>query len=72
MSPAFPVAFERLIARQEGGVLFVEIASPPMNLLGPELVRDLVSLIQHAEADDASGCSCSRAPIRTTSSPTST
>lgn len=52
-SPAFPVAFETLIVRQEGGVLFVEIASPPMNLLGPELVRDLVSLIQHAEADDA-------------------
>ena len=24
-----------------------------MNLLGPELVRDLVSLIQHAEADSA-------------------
>jgi enoyl-CoA hydratase/carnithine racemase len=24
-----------------------------MNLLGPELVRDLVSLIEHAEADDA-------------------
>ena len=24
-----------------------------MNLLGPELVRDLVSLIQQAEADDA-------------------
>ena len=24
-----------------------------MNLLGPALVRDLVSLIQHAEADDA-------------------
>ena len=24
-----------------------------MNLLGPELVRDLVSLIQRAEADDA-------------------
>ena len=24
-----------------------------MNLLGPELVRDLVLLIQHAEADDA-------------------
>ena len=29
------------------------IAAPPMNLLGPELVRDLVSLIQRAEADDA-------------------
>src|SRR5262249_45759449 len=33
-------------------VLFVEIAAPPMNLLGTELVRDLVSLIQRAEADD--------------------
>ena len=38
---------------QEGAVLFVEIAAPPMNLLGPELVRDLVSLIQRAEADEA-------------------
>jgi enoyl-CoA hydratase/carnithine racemase len=30
-----------------------EILAPPMNLLGPELVRDLVSLIQQAEADEA-------------------
>ena len=37
--------------RQDGAVLFAEIAAPPMNLLGPELVRDLVSLIQRAEAD---------------------
>jgi len=37
--------------RQEGAVLFAEMSSPPMNLLGPELVRDLVSLIQQAEAD---------------------
>jgi enoyl-CoA hydratase/carnithine racemase len=44
---------ETLTIRQEGGVLFAEIAAPPMNLLGPELVRDLVSLIQSAEADDA-------------------
>ena len=50
---AFPVAFETLNVRQEGGVLLAEIAAPPMNLLGPELVRDLVSLIQRAEADDA-------------------
>jgi enoyl-CoA hydratase/carnithine racemase len=35
----------------ERGVLFAEIAAPPMNLLGPELVRDLVSLIRLAEAD---------------------
>ena len=44
---------ETLNVRQERSVLFAEIAAPPMNLLGPELVRDLVSLIQRAEADDA-------------------
>jgi enoyl-CoA hydratase/carnithine racemase len=41
-----------LTVRAEGGVLFAEIAAPPMNLLGPELVRDLVALIQRGEADD--------------------
>jgi enoyl-CoA hydratase/carnithine racemase len=46
------VVFETLKVRKEGAVLFAEIAAPPMNLLGPELVRDLVSLIQSAEADD--------------------
>jgi enoyl-CoA hydratase/carnithine racemase len=45
--------FETLIVRREGAVLFAEIKAPPMNLLGPELVRDLVSLIQRAEADAA-------------------
>jgi len=45
--------FETLRVRQEGGVLFTDIAAPPMNLLGIELVRDLVSLIQRAEADSA-------------------
>ncbi|MES1209036.1 MAG: enoyl-CoA hydratase/isomerase family protein [Pseudomonadota bacterium] len=39
--------------RQDGAVLFAEIAAPPMNLLGPELVRDLVAVIQRAEADAA-------------------
>lgn len=52
-NPACQVTYEKLTVRQEGGVLSVVIAAPPMNLLGPELVRDLVSLIQHAEADDA-------------------
>jgi hypothetical protein len=47
------VTFETLAVREEGAVLFAEIAAPPMNLLGPELVRDLVSLIQRAEAGDA-------------------
>src|SRR6185503_6695205 len=47
------MAFETLIVRKESAVLFAEISAPPMNLLGPELVRDLVSLIQRAEADEA-------------------
>src|SRR6201987_645566 len=47
------LTFETLNVQREGAVLFAEIAAPPMNLLGPELVRDLVSLIQGAEADDA-------------------
>jgi enoyl-CoA hydratase/carnithine racemase len=45
-------ALETLVVREEGAVVFADIAAPPMNLLGPELVRDLVSLIQRAEADD--------------------
>jgi enoyl-CoA hydratase/carnithine racemase len=45
--------FDTLTVRHEGPVLFVDISAPPMNLLGPELVRDLVALIQDAEADDA-------------------
>ena len=45
-------AFETLTVQIDGAVLFAEIAAPPMNLLGPELVRDLVSLIQRAEADE--------------------
>jgi len=45
--------FETLNVNNEGTVLFAEISAPPMNLLGPELIRDLVGLIQQAEADDA-------------------
>jgi enoyl-CoA hydratase/carnithine racemase len=44
---------EAITLREARAVLFAEIAAPPMNLLGPELVRDLVSLIRRAEADDA-------------------
>src|ERR1700756_1054792 len=47
------LTFETLNLHREGAVLFAEIAAPPMNLLGPELVRDLVSLIQQSEADDS-------------------
>ncbi|MGH2963897.1 MAG: enoyl-CoA hydratase/isomerase family protein [Solirubrobacterales bacterium] len=51
-NPEDPWAYEKLHVRREGTVLFAEIAAPPMNLQGPELVRDLVSLIQRAEAHD--------------------
>ncbi len=50
--PSMLTPFETLTVRQDGGVLFADILAPPMNLLGPKLVRDLVSLIQQAEADD--------------------
>jgi len=51
-NPEEPWAYEKLHVCQEGSVVFTEIAAPPMNLQGPELVRDLVALIQRAEADD--------------------
>jgi enoyl-CoA hydratase/carnithine racemase len=51
-SPTSDPVFAKLNTRKLEGVLFAEIAAPPMNLLGPELVRDLVSLIQQAEADN--------------------
>src|SRR5262249_8153118 len=47
------MTFETLKTSREGGVLFVEIDAPPMNLMGPALVRDLVALIQQAEAEPA-------------------
>jgi enoyl-CoA hydratase/carnithine racemase len=47
------MTFETLAVSKQGAVLFAEIAAPPMNLLGPELVRDLVSLIKHVEPDEA-------------------
>ncbi len=45
--------FETLSVQIDAGVVVAEISAPPMNLLGPELVRDLVHLIQRAEADAA-------------------
>ncbi|MGO7732508.1 enoyl-CoA hydratase/isomerase family protein [Rhizobium johnstonii] len=42
---------ETIKTKSAEGVLFAEIDAPPMNLIGPELVRDFVSLIEHAESD---------------------
>jgi len=44
--------FKTLMVNREGAVLFVKIYAPPMNLNAPELITDLVSLIQQAEADN--------------------
>ncbi len=65
--------FETLKPRSEGAVLFVDIEAPPMNLLGPELVRDLVSLIRgKPRPTAASGYSSSKVRTPTISSHTST
>ena len=42
-----------ITTRTDGAVIFAEINAPPMNLLGPDLVRDLVSLIRFAEEDES-------------------
>lgn len=44
--------FETLNLRREDAVLFAQISAPPINLFGPELVRDLGSLIHDAEDED--------------------
>lgn len=45
--------FDTLRVAKDQAVLTVQIAAPPMNLLGPELVRDLVTVLQQAEADES-------------------
>ena len=47
------INLETLKVHQEGAVLFATLDAPPMNLMGPELVRDLVSLIQQSEGDNS-------------------
>ncbi|MGF6483798.1 enoyl-CoA hydratase/isomerase family protein [Paraburkholderia sp. JPY419] len=43
---------DTLKVKRGGAVLVIEIDAPPMNLLGPALVRDLITVIRNAEADD--------------------
>jgi len=47
------VNLQTIDVRRDGAAWFASIAAPPMNLLGPELVRDLVALVRTAEADDS-------------------
>ena len=48
MAPAYRTL---RVARSDEGVLSVVIDAPPMNLIGPELVRDLVTLLSDLESD---------------------
>ena len=45
------VAYDTLSVRADGAVRWVNMINPPMNLLGPELVRDLVDFLHDAETD---------------------
>ena len=38
--------------RTDGHVLFATFSAPPLNLIGPEVVRDLVQLITAVDGDD--------------------
>ena len=40
------------VGRSYEGVLSVVIDAPPMNLIGPELARDLVALLGELESED--------------------
>ena len=45
------MTFETLDIRRDGAVVFATITAAPINLIGPALVRDLVSFVIEAEAD---------------------
>lgn len=47
------MSFETLAVRSEGAVLVAEINAPPMNLMGPELVRDLGTLVLQTEVNES-------------------
>ncbi len=47
-----PTPFDTVRTRTSAGVLFAAFDSPPMNLIGPELVIDLVALLDALEHDD--------------------
>ena len=60
------------VTKTDKGVLSVVIDAPPMNLIGPELVRDLVDCSARWNPARRPGSWCWKAPTRTTSCRTST
>ena len=66
-------SYETLTTRLDGTVLSATFHAPPINLIGPEVVRDLVGLLEELSRPD--GCTAwwsSTARIPTSSSRTST
>jgi hypothetical protein len=59
--------FEKLVIHKEGAVLFVDIASPPMNLLGQSWFAIWSRSFSTPRQTTRSGCSYSRAPTPTIS-----
>ncbi|MFD6285798.1 enoyl-CoA hydratase/isomerase family protein [Streptomyces sp. NPDC060205] len=46
-------SYETIRTRRDGHVLYATFHAPPINLIGPELVRDLVGLLQELSQPDA-------------------
>ncbi|MDR6376119.1 enoyl-CoA hydratase/carnithine racemase [Paraburkholderia caledonica] len=44
-----PSDFPTIKTRRDARVLFATFDSPPINLIGPQLVRDLISLLDSLE-----------------------
>ena len=64
------MVFETLAIRKEGAAVFVEIAAPPMNLLGPDSSAIWPPSFNKLRPTIPSGCSYSRVLTGTISSPT--
>lgn len=50
MAAEAPKGLETIRTRADGGVLYATFDAPPLNLIGPELVRGLVELIRVLDA----------------------
>jgi len=70
--PKDQLAFETLIVRKEEAVLFVAIAAPPMNLLGPNWSAIWFPSFSKPKRMSPSRCSSSKAPTPITLFRTST
>jgi enoyl-CoA hydratase/carnithine racemase len=46
------LALSMFRTRIEGRVLFATLDAPPLNMIGPEVVHDLVDLVQYVENRD--------------------